>query len=270
MRERTNYKIMMNRDAWDPEQYGRFRRERKQPFFDLLALVRPKSRMRIVDLGCGPGELTDELHRRLSAHEALGIDISEAMLREADGREGEGLSFRQQDIAYFADSSEGAAYDLVFSNAALQWIPDHRELISRLTEALAEDGQLAIQVPANFDHVSHETASEIAGESPFREALGGFTHPLFVLQPEAYASLLDELRYREQHVRLQVYSHRLGSREEVVEWLKGSLLTLYESRLTGELFERFIASYRDRLLPRLRDGRPFFLTFKRILIWAAR
>ena len=185
-----------NMDAFDASE--------NNPSSIYWLLFVPNPECGIVDLGCGPGELTDELHRLLSAHEALGIDISEAMLREADGREGEGLSFRQQDIADFADSSEGAAYDLVFSNAALQWIPDHRELISRLTEALAEDGQLAIQVPANFDHVSHETASEIAGESPFREALGGFTHPLFVLQPEAYASLLDELRYREQHVRLQV------------------------------------------------------------------
>ncbi len=270
MRERTNYKIMMNRDAWDPEQYGRFRRERKQPFFDLLALVRPKSRMRIVDLGCGPGELTDELHRRLSAHEALGIDISEAMLREADGREGEGLSFRQQDIADFADSSEGAAYDLVFSNAALQWVPDHRELISRLTEALAEDGQLAIQVPANFDHVSHETASEIAGGI----ALPGSTRGLHssAIRSSAGGLCVSSRRTPLPRAARQASGllppARIERRGGGV--LKGSLLTLYESRLTGELFERFIASYRDRLLPRLRDGRPFFFTFKRILIWAAR
>jgi trans-aconitate 2-methyltransferase len=64
----------MKRDPWEPEQYRRFRAERRQPFFDLLALVRPKSQMRVVDLGCGPGELTDELHRRLRARETVGID----------------------------------------------------------------------------------------------------------------------------------------------------------------------------------------------------
>ena len=153
--------------------------ERRQPFFDLLALVRPKPRMRVVDLGCGPGELTDELHRRLGAQETVGIDSSEAMLEEAETHEG--LSFRRQDIADFVSEAD-AAYDLVFSNAALHWIPDHRRFVTRLTATLADSGQLAIQVPANFDHISHEAASEIAEESPFREALGGYSQPLFVLK----------------------------------------------------------------------------------------
>jgi len=254
-------------------QYGQFRVERKQPFFDLLALVRSKSQMRVVDLGCGPGELTDELHRRLGALKTVGIDSSEAMLEKAGTWAGEGLSFRHEDIADFADPANidaKAEYDLVFSNAALHWVPDHRRLLTRLTTTLADYGQLAIQVPANFDHVSHETAREIAEESPFREALGGYTHPLFVLEPEDYSSLLEELRYREQHVRLQVYPHRLASKEEVVEWLKGSLLTAYERLLSDEEFRDFLGRYRDRLLPRLSDARPFLFTFKRILLWGER
>ena len=263
----------MKTDPWEPEQYRRFRAERRQPFFDLLALVRPKPQMRVVDVGCGPGELTDELHRRLGARETVGIDSSEAMLQEAGALAGEGLSFRRQDIADFAPEVEAEAQaecDLIFSNAALHWVPDHRRLLTRLTTALADHGQLAIQVPANFDHVSHATAREIAGESPFREALGGYTHSRFVLEPEDYASLLEELGYREQHVRLQVYPHRLASKGEVVEWLRGSLLTAYARRLSDEMFRDFLERYRERLLPRLSDGRPFLFTFKRILFWAER
>jgi len=195
------------------------------------------------------------------------------MLQEADSLAGEGLSFRRQDIADFAPEVEAEAQaecDLIFSNAALHWVPDHRRLLTRLTTALADHGQLAIQVPANFDHVSHETAREIAGESPFREALGGYTHSRFVLEPEDYASLLEELGYREQHVRLQVYPHRLASRGEVVEWLRGSLLTAYARRLSDEMFRDFLERYRERLLPRLNDGRPFLFTFKRLLFWAER
>lgn len=251
-------------------QYGRFRAERRQPFFDLLALVRPKPQMRVVDLGCGPGELSDELHRRLGARETVGIDSSEAMLEKAVPRAGDGLSFRQQDIADFADCNGPAEYDLVFSNAALHWVPDHRQLLRKLTTVLADQGQLAIQNPANFDHVSHETAREIAEELPFHEALGGYGHPRFVLEPEDYASLLEELGYREQRVRLHVYPHHLASKEEVVEWLKGSLLTVYARRLSDEMFRSFLEQYRERLLPRLSDARPFFFTFKRILIWAQR
>jgi trans-aconitate 2-methyltransferase len=263
----------MKRDPWDPVQYGQFRAERRQPFCDLLALVRPKPQMRVVDLGCGPGELTDELHRRLGARETVGIDSSQAMLEEAETRSGEGLSFRRQDIADFADPANidgQAKYDLIFSNAALHWVPDHRRLFTRLTTALADYGQLAIQVPANFDHISHETAREIAEESPFREALGGYAHSRFVLEPEDYASLLEELRYRDQRVRLHVYPHRLASKEEVVEWLKGSLLTAYARLLSDEMFRDFLEQYRERLLPRLSDARPFLFTFKRILVWAER
>jgi trans-aconitate 2-methyltransferase len=221
--------------------------------------------MRVVDLGCGMGDLTEELHRCLGARETLGIDSSQAMLQKAGTCEG--LTFSRQDIRAFEGKGE---YDLVFSNAAVHWVPEHRQLFARLTAALTDHGQLAIQVPANFDHVSHTTARDVAEESPFEEALGGFTHSSFVLTPEGYASLLEELGYREQEVRLRVYAHHLESREEVVEWMKGSLLTVYQRRMPGEIFSQFLERYRERLLARLEDTRPYLFLFKRILLWAAR
>ena len=260
----------MRQDPWRPEQYLRYRKERKQPFFDLLDLVRPRAGMRVVDLGCGTGELTAELHRRLKARETIGIDSSDAMLGQAESPTPKGLRFLNQDIRDFMESGGNGDFDLVFSNAALHWVPEHRQLLGRLTDALAPGGQLAIQVPANFDHVSHVTASEVARESPFEALLEGYTHPISVLQPEAYALLLEELGYRSQHVRLHVYGHHLASREDVVEWLKGSLLTVYERRLSEDLFAEFRDRYRSKLLTRLEDKRPYFFTFKRILMWAER
>lgn len=91
-----------------------------------------------------------------------------------------------------------------------------------------------------------------------------------MLQPETYASLLEGLGYRCQHVRLHVYGHHLASREDVVEWIKGSLLTVYERRLSEDLFAEFRNRYRSKLLARLEDTRPYFFTFKRILLWAER
>jgi trans-aconitate 2-methyltransferase len=223
--------------------------------------------MRIVDLGCGTGELTAELHRRLNARETLGIDSSEAMLGKAPSGTPKSLRFVKQDIRDFEGTDE---FDLVFSNAALHWVSDHDQLLARLTNALAAGGQLAIQVPANFDHLSHTTASEVASEPPFAAPLEGYTHPVFVLQPGEYALLLEKLGFERQHVRLQVYGHHLPSREDVVEWLKGSLLTVYERRLPEELFSEFCDRYRARLVARLEDTRPFFFTFKRILMWAER
>ena len=147
---------------WNPEQYGRFHGERAQPFFDLLALVEPRPGMRVVDLGCGTGELTRELHRRLAARETIGIDNSPAMLAKSAAFAGDGLRFEQGDIGEF--TSEGD-FDLVFSNAALHWVPNHEALLPRLTSALTETGQLAVQVPANDDHLSHTTAVEVAREA---------------------------------------------------------------------------------------------------------
>lgn len=121
--------------------------------------------------------------------------------------------------------------------------------MTRLTGALTERGQLAVQVPANDDHLSHTTAVEVAGEQPFRDALGGFARRSPVLAPEAYATLLERLGFREQSVRLQVYGHRLGSRHDVVEWVRGTTLTDYERRMPAALWPRFLERYRERLLP---------------------
>jgi trans-aconitate 2-methyltransferase len=252
---------------WNPAQYERFRDERSAPFYDLLDLVEPRPGMRVVDLGCGTGALTREMHRRLTARETVGIDTSPAMLARSAAIAGEGLRFEQGDIATFAADS---AYDLVFSNAAIQWVPDHEPLFARLAAALTPTGQLAVQMPANNDHPSHVTAFAVAGEAPFRDALGGYARQWPVLAPEAYAALLYRLGFTRQHVRLQVYGHELESREAVIEWVRGSLLTDYEKRLPADLWPVFLERYRERLLPQLEDARPFFYPFKRILLWASR
>lgn len=253
-------------DAWEPAQYERFAAERSAPFFDLLALVEREPGMRVADLGCGTGELTAQMHERLGAASTLGIDTSEAMLAKA--RPQETLQFRRGDIAAF----EGA-WDLIFSNAAIQWVPDHPAVFARLARALAPGGQLAVQMPANYDHPSHTTAAAVAGEEPFRAALGGFAragHEVPVLAPDEYATLLHRLGFTRQHVRLQVYAHVLGSRDDVVEWVRGTLLTAYRSRLPDDLYEPFVARYRARLENALPDDRPFLFPFKRILIWGRR
>jgi len=173
----------------------------------------------------------------------------------------------QGDIADFRGDG---AFDLVFSNAALHWVPGHEELFRRLADALTTEGQLAVQVPANFDHPSHMLAAAVAAEEPFRGALGGVSHGDAVLAPEVYAGLLRRLGFRAQHVRLQVYAHVLAEPAAVVEWVRGTLLTAYERRMPAELFDAFLGRYRERLLAELGDARPYLFTFKRILLWGGR
>jgi trans-aconitate 2-methyltransferase len=254
-------------DAWDPRQYQLFAEQRNLPFFDLVDLVRGPV-PRAVDLGCGTGHLTAELGPRLSANEVLGIDSSPAMLEQAVTLGRPGLQFVEGDLG---DWREPASWDLVLSNAAIQWVGDHPALLRRFTESLLPGGQLAIQVPANFDHASHRLSREVAQEKEFRLALGGDAPPdpdeANVLPPERYATLLHDLGFAEQHVRVTVYGHLLPATASVVEWVRGTSLTRFQRRLPADLFERFVAEYRRRLLHELGDQRPYFYTFKRILIW---
>jgi trans-aconitate 2-methyltransferase len=251
-------------DTWDPAQYERFERERSAPFFDLLALVEPCPGGRVVDLGCGTGELTRSLHERTGAATTLGIDSSAAMLERSAAYLAEGLTFELGDIADWEPSDP---FDVVFANASLHWIDDHEALFARLTSALASGGQLAVQVPANHDHPSHLVAEQVAAEDPFGEALGGYVRHAPVLAPERYAELLHRLGYEPQHVRLQVYLHVLPEPEAVVDWVKGTLLTDYKRRLTEETYDEFLDRYRALLVSELPDERPYPFAFKRILLW---
>jgi trans-aconitate 2-methyltransferase len=254
---------------WNPQQYARFREERSKPFYDLLALVRPRDRMRIIDLGCGSGELTQAMHARLGAIDTLGVDSSDAMLAQASAwaaalPEGATLRFEKHDIATFVPD---APVDLVFSNAALHWVGDHPRLLARLAAMLAPGGQLAVQIPSNDDHPSHTVARDLARQAPYRQALGGYERVFPNLTIDAYARLLHDLGFLDQVVRMNVYAHLLASRDEVVEWVKGSLLTDYEKRMPSALWLRFLAEYRERLRSALDDSHPYFYPFKRILFW---
>ena len=254
----------MPADPWDPARYEQFEQERSAPFFDLLALVEPCPGGRVVDLGCGTGELTRALHERTGARTTVGLDSSQAMLDRSADHADDGLSFALGDIAEWTPAQP---VDVVFSNAALHWIDGHDELFARLTRALAPGGQLAVQVPANHDHPSHLVAERVAMEEPFRAALGGYVRHSPVLAPERYARLLHRLGYASQHVRLQVYLHVLPDPGAVVDWVKGTLLTDYRRRLPDDVFEAFLARYRELLTAALPDERPFPFSFKRVLLW---
>jgi trans-aconitate 2-methyltransferase len=257
---------MTTPDTWDPGRYARFGAERRQPWDDLVALLSPLASPRVLDLGCGDGALTAELHARLAARETVGVDSSAAMLERAAAREGGGLRFQAGDAA----SWSGQPFDLVFSNAALHWVPDHAALLPRLAALVAPRGQLAVQMPMNERHASHLEAASTAAEPPFAAALGGHQRVSPVLEPEWYAQALFELGFGERRVRVEVYGHPLASRDEIVEWVRGSLLTEYQRLLPAALWPAFLDRYRQRLAAALPDRRPFLYTYRRLLLWARR
>lgn len=254
----------MSQDVWKPELYARFRAERSRPFYDLLAMVRPRPGMRVVDLGCGTGELTADAHKRLKARSTLGIDSSPAMLEKAVPLAGDGLSFALGDIATFEDRA-GTGFDLILSNAALHWVPDHPALLAHLVRLLAPGGRMAVQVPANQTHASHRLANELAREEPFATALRGHVRHRSVLTALEYALLLKRLGLVEEESRLQVYVHELSEPADVVEWCRGTLLTDYEKRLPADLWHLYLETYRRRIVAALPDERPYLYTYQRIL-----
>jgi trans-aconitate 2-methyltransferase len=252
---------------WDPACYGRFAAERTQPFLDLLARVRRRPGMRIADLGCGAGELTARLQDELAADETVALDSSPSMLAESDAHARPGLHFVCDDLTHLDRYGE---FDLIFSNAALQWVDDHERLLARLCERLRPGGEIAVQVPANHDHPSHLLAAELGSEPPFAAALTDGVRRSPVLAVEDYASLLFRLGLVEPRVELIVYTHLLPSAASVVEWVQGTLLVHYRRGLPPGLHEPFLKEYAARLPSRLGGEEPYLYTYKRILFTATR
>lgn len=255
---------------WNPAQYHRFADERTQPFHDLVALLRrdhPVGRM--VDLGCGSGELTSFAADQLGAADVVGVDSSPAMLQAAEPHARPGLRFEAGDIADWTAPPE---HDVVLANASLQWVADHPAVLQRWTAALAPGGQLAVQVPANAQQPSHTVAAEVAARPHFAAAFGPAGPPRdpvadFVLEPEVYARLLHQLGFAEQHVRLQVYPHLLPESRSVVEWVRGTTLTRFQKVMPPDAFAQFLAEYEARLLEVIGESSPYFFPFRRILMW---
>ncbi len=177
-------------DGWDPDQYNRFAVEREQPFFDLVGLVEHDGAPEVADLGCGDGRLTAQLHRSLGAAATVGVDRSEAMIERTASHVGDGVCFQLGDIGLFERPD---AFDVVFANASLQWVPDHPTVLGRWARSLRPGGQLAVQVPSNADHPSHLVAAEVAADflhDPPPDAVAEN-----VLVPERYAAVLDDLGF---------------------------------------------------------------------------
>jgi len=256
---------------WDPQPYQRFEAQRAQPFWDLVDLVHRGGIERGVDLGCGPGGLTAAVAERLGVGHMTGIDNSPMMLEQADQHGRVAVAFEYGDISRWTSEAD---HDLVLANAALHWVPDHHAVLERWVAALAREGQLVVQVPANHDHPSHLASSHVAHQEPFASAFDGAPPPdpvaANVLAPERYASLLYELGLREPVVRLQVYPHVFDHSSDVVEWTKGSSLTRFFRRLPVELHDPFVDAYRDELLGLIGRHAPYLYTFKRILMWGRR
>ena len=246
---------------WDPNQYHKFQAERSAPFYDLLALVDVRPHLKVVDLGCGTGELTRQLAEALPDSDVTGIDSSPSMLEKAATHASSNLRFERGDQAQLTGE-----WDLIFSNAALHWTEDHPALIPNLYSRLAPGGQIAVQVPSNFNHISHRLIRETAAEEPFRTIMQGFQRNAPVLSIDDYAQLFFDCGAEKIVSFEKVYAHVLADADAVVEWISGTALVPYFEQL-GEHKEEFLEVIRAKMHAAL-PGSPVFYPFRRTLFSA--
>lgn len=246
--------------AWDPAAYLGFSDERTRPAADLLARVPVEAPGRVVDLGCGPGNSTALLVARWPEAEVDGLDASPEMLERA-AASGVRARWVRGDLASWAPPGR---YDVAFSNATLQWLPDHATLLRRLVGAVRAGGALAFQVPRNMDAPSHALMREVAAAGPWADRLRG-VREVAVLGPEDYHRILAPLA-RGLDIWETEYLHALEGEDAVLAWVRGTGLRPFLDRLEGAERERFVALYAERLreaYPREPDG-PTLFPFRRL------
>jgi trans-aconitate 2-methyltransferase len=253
--------------AWNPAQYELFRAARERPGQDLLAAIPPLAPNQIIDLGCGTGYLTRLLGQNYPHARVTGVDNDKAMLAKA-AAEPSGITWELGDAAQWRP---GRPVDLIFSNAALHWLPDHYALFPELAGALSPGGVMAVQMPRNFNAPSHRLLLELATEGPWAEALDGALDHETVLSADAYYRLLRP-HCRQIDIWETEYLHILPGANPVLEWVKGTALLPVMTRLDEDVAATFRDLYAERLrqaYPPERDGHTLF-PFRRIFIVAIR
>ena len=227
---------------WDTALYLKFEAERTQPARDLLARVTQTPR-RIVDLGCGPGTSTRLLAARFPDAEILALDNSEPMLAEARRRLPD-VRFEAADIAKWRPRQRP---DLIFANAALQWLPDHESLFPRLMSYLAEGGALAVQMPDNRQEPSHALMRLVAADGPWADRLVPIakTRAVIATHVEYYAWLKPLAAALD--IWQTTYVHPMSGVGAVVDWFRGSALRPFLNPLDECEREQFIERYMREL-----------------------
>jgi trans-aconitate 2-methyltransferase len=253
---------------WDPVQYGRYSDERARPFSELMARVAADGPRFVVDLGCGDGSLTATLGQRWPEATVVGVDSSAEMLAEAAGRATPRLSFRSGRIE---DWEPDRPIDVLVSNAALHWVPDHRSHLPHLVDMLAPGGWLAIQMPGNGDAPSHRLLTTLRRSPRWRDRIGP--------GPERWPDVAEPADYARQLLRLgcrvdaweTTYVHVLPGPDPVLEWTRGTALRPVLAELPAAEAAAFEADYGAELRTAY-PAEPYgsLLPFRRIFLVAQR
>lgn len=250
---------------WNPELYLTFADHRGRPFFDLVSRVGAERPRRVVDLGCGPGNLTETLRQRWPEAALEAWDSSPEMVSAARER---GLSAELGDVREWSPRPDT---DVLISNATLHWVPEHRELLTRWARELAPGAWLAVQVPGNFDAPSHDSGRQLARRGPWSNLLRDlpFEGNDVVDTPAGYAGLLTDAGCTVDAWET-TYIHELTGEHPVLDWIAGTALRPVRNALSEQQWTQFRAELiplLDEAYPARPDGRTFF-PFRRVFVVA--
>lgn len=228
--------------TWDPDRYLTYADERGRPFVELLQRVDTAAPTRVIDLGCGPGNLTHLLLERWPDAQVTGLDASPEMIAKAE-RDVPGIDFRVDDLRAWAATDE--TVDVLVSNATLQWLPDHLELLPRLVERVRPGGWLAFQVPGNFDEPSHTIRKDLADQPPYAAHTAGVAVP-DSHDPAVYLDVLAALGCTGDAWET-TYLHLLTGEDPGFTWVSGTGARPTLQSLPADQREGFEAEFKARL-----------------------
>lgn len=249
---------------WNPEIYNKFKNIRYQPFYDLIDLIDPVDNMKAIDFGCGTGEQTFILSEKFPSATFLGIDSSAKMLEKSKELKNDHLNFKQattEDII-----ASGEKWDLIFSNAALQWSDNHSELFPDLISLLNKNGQFAIQMPVQNENILNQLLYQLIQEEPFKAWLKDWRRDSPVLSMDEYAQILFDGGLENIQIMTKVYPIIANDAQQLLDFISGSALIPYMEKLTEEQQQLFITTYKKRIEEAFSKF-PAIYAFKRILIF---
>ena len=249
---------------WNPEIYNTFKNVRYQPFYDLAALITDKNLTNCVDVGCGTGEQTAILAEKFKQANFFGIDSSEEMLEKSKELEHENLHFEQVTIEDFANSD--SKYDLIFSNAALQWSDNHVELFPKLISKLNDNGQFAVQMPCQKENILNVILSELVQEQPYSDFLSGYHRESPLLNIDEYAKIMFDEGLKDLNISLRVYPIYADDETDLYNFISGSALIPYMERFTVHEQELFVKEFMRRI-KNYFEPFPTIYSFKRLLFY---
>jgi len=243
--------------SWDPTLYLKFADERTRPSLDLVSGIVLAEPERVIDLGCGPGNSTAVLQQKWPEAEIYGLDSSAEMITQARAAD-DSIHWILSDIK---DWNPDQPFDLIFSNAALQWVPDHETIFPQLIAHLKPAGGLAVQLPYHYESPLHRIIQEVSHQSKWSHLMEGPRTALIQHDTSFYYELLSPL-CRKVKLWETRYYHLMADAEAILNWISGTGLRPYLEALESDdaraEFKQFVLDGYRQAYPKQTDGKVIF------------